>query len=161
MTAIRRAIASRTDFQNAIREAFDCAARTGAREIWLCDVDYADWPLGERAVVDALARWVHSRRRLTLVAHTFDEVARRHGRWTEWRRSWTQSVECRTNAELEASEVPTLCLVSDVFSVRLSDAVRHRGIVSEEPADAVACREAFDAVLQRSVEAFPATTLGL
>jgi hypothetical protein len=34
-------------------------------------------------------------------------------------------------------------------------------MVSTEIADAVACREAIDAVLQRSVESFPATTLGL
>ena len=112
-------------------------------------------------MVEQLTRWAHSHRRLTLIAHSFEEVARRHGRWTEWRRQWAHVVECRTNQELEAAQHPTICLVSDLLSVRLSDAVRHRGMISTEAADAIACREAIDAVLQRSVETFPATTLGL
>lgn len=157
----RRVITSRSEFHDALRSAFSHAAAVGARDIWLSDEDFADWPLGERDVVDALARWAHSRRRLTLLAHTFDEVSRRHGRWTEWRRQWAHVVECRTNQEIEAAQIPTICLISDVYSVRLSDAVRHRGLVSQEAADAVACREAIDAVSQRSIETFPATTLGL
>jgi hypothetical protein len=45
--------------------------------------------------------------------------------------------------------------------VRIDDPVRHRGIASLEPADAQACREAIDAVSQRSEVSFPVTTLGL
>jgi hypothetical protein len=157
----RRVITSRSEFHAALRGAFSLAASAGARELWLCDEDFADWPLGERAVVDELTQWAQSRRRLTVLAHNFDEVARRHGRWTEWRRQWAHVVECRTNAEIEAAQMPTICLVSDIFSVRLSDPVRHRGMASHEAADALACREAIDAVSQRSIETFPATTLGL
>lgn len=157
----RRVITSRSEFHDALRLAFSIAAAAGAREIWLCDQDFADWPLGERSVVDELTRWAHSRRRLTLLAHTFDEVSRRHGRWTEWRRQWAHVVECRTNQEIEAAQMPTICLVAEHCSVRLSDTVRYRGLASQEPADALVCREAIDAVLQRSVETFPATTLGL
>ena len=157
----RRVITSRSEFHEALRGAFSLAASVGARELWLCDEDFADWPLGERAVVDELNEWAQSRRRLTVLAHSFDEVARRHGRWTEWRRQWAHVVECRTNGEIEAAQMPTICLVSDIFSVRLSDPVRHRGMASREAADALACREAIDAVSQRSIETFPATTLGL
>jgi hypothetical protein len=157
----RRVITSRSEFHDALRGAFSLAASVGARELWLCDEDFADWPLGERAVVDELNQWAQSRRRLTVLAHSFDEVARRHGRWTEWRRQWAHVVECRTNGEIEAAQMPTICLVSDIFSVRLSDPVRHRGMASHEAADALACREAIDAVSQRSIETFPATTLGL
>ena len=157
----RRVITSRSELHDALRRAFEIAASAGAREIWLSDEDFADWPLGERQVIEQLSRWAHSHRRLTLIAHNFDEVGRRHGRWTEWRRQWAHVVECRSNQELEAAQHPTICLVSDLLSVRLSDPVRHRGMVSTEIADAVACREAIDAVLQRSVETFPATTLGL
>jgi hypothetical protein len=157
----RRVITSRSEFHEALRGAFSLAASVGARELWLCDEDFADWPLGERAVVDELNQWAQSRRRLTVLAHSFDEVARRHGRWTEWRRQWAHVVECRTNGEIEAAQMPTICLVSDIFSVRLSDPVRHRGMASHEAADALACREAIDAVSQRSIETFPATTLGL
>ena len=157
----RRVITSRGEFHDALRDAFALAASSSAREIWLCDQDFADWPLGERQVVEHLSQWAQSHRRLTLVANNFDEVARRHGRWTEWRRQWAHVVECRSNQELEANQHPTICLIGDLMSVRLSDPVRYRGMVSTEIADAVACREAIDAVLQRSVETFPATTLGL
>ena len=70
-------------------------------------------------------------------------------------------VQCRANAELEAADFPTICLVGDAISVRLVDPIHHRGLASHEATDALACREAIDAVSQRSVEAFPATTLGL
>lgn len=157
----RRIITTQREFQDELRNAFSQAAAAGAREIWLSDPDFADWPLGERAVVEDLTRWAHSRRRLTMLAQTFDEILRRHGRWTEWRRQWSHVVDCRTNRELEAVQIPTICLVPEVVSVRLVDPVEYRGIASIEVADAVACREAIDAVLQRSAEAFPATTLGL
>ena len=156
-----RQVLSRAEFHEALRSALGQAADAGAREIWLCDVNFADWPLSERAVIDNLTRWAHSRRRLTLLAHDFEEIGRRHGRWTEWRRQWSHVVHCRTNEELEAAEFPTICLVSDVVSVRLFDAVHHRGVASREAGDALTCREAIDAVSQRSTEAFPATTLGL
>ena len=157
----RRVITSRGEFHDAFRAALALAADAGAREIFFCDADFADWPLGERSVVEELARWAHSRRRLTLLAHTFEEVSRRHGRWTEWRRQWAHVVDCRTNQEIEAAQMPTICLVAEHCSLRLSDPVRYRGLASREPADALACREAVDAVLQRSIETFPATTLGL
>ena len=52
-------------------------------------------------------------------------------------------------------------LVPGELAVRLLDPVRHRGMVSGRPSDQAECRETIDALLQRSVEAFPATTLGL
>jgi hypothetical protein len=156
-----RAILSRHDFHAALRSAFAEAAAAGAREILLCDASYADWPLAERGVIDDLTRWADSRRQLVVYARTFDEVVRRHGRWTEWRRQWSHVVQCRSNVELEPTDFPTICLASGVTSVRLADPTRFRGLASHEAADALACREAIDAVSQRSVEAYPATTLGL
>ena len=157
----RRAITSRSEFHEAVRSALGQAADAGASEIWLCDATFADWPLGERAVIEDLARWVAPRRHLTLLAHRFDEIARRHGRWSEWRRSWAHLVECRSNPELEAAQFPSICLVPGVISVQLFDPLAHRGLASHQPADELASREAIDAVLQRSAEAFPVTTLGL
>ena len=154
-------ITTRSEFHNALKLGFAEAAASGSREIWLCDDDYADWPLGELAVVEQLSRWAASSRRLTLLARSFDEVARRHGRWVAWRRQWSHIVHCRTNNELEAGEMPTLLLASSALNVRLSDPVRHRGLASYDKADEVRCKEAIDAVLQRSIEAFPATTTGL
>lgn len=154
-------IASRGDFHMALREAFAEAASVGCRELWLCDVDFADWPLGERAVVEHLAQWAMSQRQFTLLAQNFDGIGRRHPRWVEWRRTWAHVVHCRTNTELEAGQMPAILLAPGLLSVRLSDPVHHRGQRSHAPAEGLRCKEMIDAVLQRSEEAFPATTTGL
>ena len=157
----RRTFASRLEFQDAVRTAIREAADMQALEILLCDRDFADWPLGERAVVEQLTRWAGPRRRLALLASTFDEFPRRHARWTEWRRTWSHVVECRVNEELEHDQFPTLCVIPGVTSITLLDLVRHRGIASREASDEQACLEAIDAVSQRSVPGFPPTALGL
>jgi hypothetical protein len=154
-------ITSRAEFVDAIRASFAIAAHEGAREILLVDADFADWPLNEPAVIESLAAWVDSRRSLLLFADTFDEFARRHSRFVEWRRQWAHAVRCRNDPELEASQLPTLMLVPAISCVRLVDRVRHRGTASNRAVDMAECQEAVDALLQRSVEAFPVTTLGL
>ena len=154
-------IASRHDFQDALRIAFAQAADVGCHELWLCDPDFADWPLGEAGVVEQLRRWAGSQRRLTLLASHFDEVARRHPRWVEWRRAWSHLVHCRTNTVIEAAAVPTLLLAPGLVSVRLSDTLHYRGRISTEAIHDVQCREMIDAVLQRSQESFPVTVTGL
>ena len=97
-------ITSRKTFHEALYRAFAEAAAVGCRELWLCDANFADWPLGERAVVGHLGQWAGSQRRLTLLATTFDEVGQRHPRWVEWRRQWSHVVHCRTNTDLEAGD---------------------------------------------------------
>ena len=154
-------ITSRSEFHSAVRDAFAEAARVGCRELLLCDSSFADWPLGERAVVEHLAQWASSHRRLTLLAEDFSELSRRHPRWVEWRQTWAHVVHCRTNTELETGQMPTILLAPGLLSVRLSDAIHHRGQRSHEAAEGQRCRELFDAVLQRSEEGFPASTTGL
>ena len=154
-------ITTRAEFHVALRAAFAEAATAGSRELWLADNDFADWPLGERDVIESLSQWVASSRKLTLLAHDFDEVARRHPRWVTWRRQWSHVVSCRSNAELEAGEMPTLLIAAGTVTVRLSDPVHHRGRVAHDRAEELRCKELFDAVSQRSEEAFPATSTGL
>ena len=161
MSASDSLITSRSEFHAALRSGLAEAAAVGCRELWLCDNDFADWPLGERAVVESLAQWAGSHRRLTLIAHSFDEVARRHARWNEWRRQWSHIVHCRSNAELEAGQMPSVLLASELLSVSLVDPVHYRGRFSHDAADGLRCREMIDAVLQRSEEAYPVTTTGL
>ena len=157
----RRSITTWREFQNEVRIALEQAAAARAEEIWLCDADFKQWPLGEPGVVESLTRWARSKGRLTLLAQRFDEINRSHGRWIEWRRVWSHRVDCRTFLEHEVVQAPSLCLVPGCVSVRLADPVHGRGIASTDAADEVPCRELIDAVLQRSIEAFPATTLGL
>lgn len=157
----RRIFASRSEFQDALRAAFAAAADAGCREIWICDDDFADWPLNERAVVEQLTRWAQSHRSFTVIARSFETIAQRHARWVEWRRTWSHVVHCRTNDELEAGQMPSMLLAPGATSVRRLDPVHCRGSVSREAADAIVWRETIEEVLQRSQEAFPATTLGL
>jgi hypothetical protein len=154
-------IESRAEFLEAARGAFTLAEQGDAREILLVDPTFADWPLNDRGVVETLSRWVDSRRVLTLLAHSYDEVARRQLRFVEWRRQWAHVVNCRNDPELEAEQIPTLLLVPGHTCIRILDRVRWRGTASSRPVDLVECRESIDALLQRSVEAFPVTTLGL
>jgi hypothetical protein len=154
-------ISSRGQFHDALRSAFAEAAAVGCREMWLCDVDFSDWPLNEVAVIESLTQWAKAHRKLTVLAQTFDEIPRRHARWVAWRRNWSHIVECRSNNELEAGQMPTMLLAPGLFTIRLVDPVRYRGSVSRDVADAVQGRELIDAVMQRSEQAFPVTNLGL
>ena len=154
-------ITSRSEFHAALHSALAEAAAVGCREIWLCDENFADWPLGERAVVESFSQWAGSHRRLTLIARSFDEVARLHSRWNEWRRQWAHIVHCRSNVELESGQMPSVLFATGLLSVSLVDPVRYRGRFSHDAADGVRCRELIDAVLQRSEEAYPVTTTGL
>ena len=156
-----RSIASRSEFADAVRDAIARAADRDAMELVLVDPDFADWPLGEVAVVDALTRWARPHRKIVLIGGSFDALARRAPRFVEWRRQWSHVIECRTPDDLDADRVPTLLLAQSVTVVRLDDRLRHRGIVSDRPLEQVEARESVDALLQRSMDAFPATTLGL
>lgn len=160
-TSTSGAIGTRSEFHAALREAFAEAAHEGCRELWICDEDFADWPLNAPALIDDLARWAMPHRKLTVVARHFDAVPRRHPRWVEWRRAWSHVVECRAFEDAEVGELPTLLLAPGVVTVRLFDPLRHRGGVSRDTADLLRNQELIDAVSQRSVPAFPPTILGL
>jgi hypothetical protein len=154
-------ITSRGEFHAAMREALADIAEVGCREIFMSDADFTDWPLSDTALIVSLTLWARSHRKLTLLAGQFDELARRHGRWVEWRREWSHLVECRANTELEAAKLPTMLLAPGVLVLRLVDPIRYRGSLSRATSDMVQARELLDAVLQRSEETFPVTTLGL
>jgi hypothetical protein len=154
-------IASRSDFHREIVKAFERADEQGCREIWLCDVDFADWPLGERAVVEALTRWAYAHRRLTLLACHFDEVPRRHARWVNWRRDWGHVVECLALSEIEPSQMPCFWFAPGLQAVRLVDPIRYRGFIDTAAADLLRVNEQVQELAARGVPAFPVTTLGL
>ena len=154
-------ITSRSEFHDTLRSAFAEVAGAGCRELWLSDPSFADWPLGERVVVESLTQWVQSQCRITLLADTFDEVTRRHPRWVAWRRHWAHVVHCCTKSERVPGPVPTLFLASGLFSLNMADSMRFRGRLSRDAPDMILDRETLDAVLQHSEAAFPATTTGL
>lgn len=154
-------IDGRGAFEDAVRAAFAEASVAGWRELYLCDADFAHWPLGERAVIDSLSQWIGGGRRLTLIALHFDEVVRRHPRWLQWRRQWAHVVDCRVAADVPADDMPTLLLAPGALSLEVADTLRWQGRISRDAAVAIRVRERIDAILQRSVESVPVTTLGL
>ena len=153
-------IARRAEFQASLREAFTEMARVGCREVWMCDDDFADWPLNDREVVEHLTQWAYAHRKLTVIARHFNEVARRHPRWVAWRRQWSHVVEC-LSCEDAGTTMPTVLLAGGLLVVRLTDPLRHRGLVSREASELQQQRELIDVVSQRAVPSFPATVTGL
>ena len=154
-------IESRSAFHAALRGALEQAATQGCREIWCVDRDFADWPLGERDVVETLSRWAAAHRRLTLLAQHFDELPRRHVRWVQWRMHWAHVVTCKQVHEDDARDMPCLLLADGLVSVRLRSTEHYRGRVYRDPADWIRQRELVDMLDQRGHESFPVTTLGL
>ena len=154
-------IASRSEFHDALRGALSEAAAAGWRELWFCDPDFADWPLNEAGLVDDLTRWAGAHRRLHLLALDYDAVLRRHPRFVRWRVQWSHLVHCRALQDVQATDVPVLLHAAGAMTLRLLDPLRHQGRVSRSPADIAQAAELLDAISQRSVEAFPATVIGL
>lgn len=153
---------TRSGFHAALKAAFAQAAQEGSRELWLCDRDFADWPLGESAVVETLRQWADARRKLVLLAGTYDEFTRRHTRWLDWRLHWSHIVDCRMVDEQDTPVMPCILLSPNLVAVRrLDEFSSYRGRVYREGTDLARCREIIDAIAQRSEPAFPATTLGL
>ena len=150
----------RTDFTDMIRQAFVVAAQQGWREIIVCDPNFEDWPLGERAVAQALNDWSKTGRTFTMLAGNYDEVLRRHARFVTWRRTWAHIVECRAIPSAPAGDMPSALLGPGWVFERL-DLQRCTGMAGSEPARRVALRERIRERLLKSSPAFPATTLGL
>lgn len=151
----------RSEWQEAVRASILEVCASDCREVWWCDADFADWPIGEREIVDALGRWAYAHRRLTVLASRYDRIVERHPRWVQFRRQWAHVVHCRSLETLEPSQWQGLLLAPGVITLRLLDRHRYRGALSARRDDAIASREWLEALLQQSSEAFPATTLGL
>ena len=148
------------EFAEVIRLAFAAAAAQGWREIIISDRSFEDWPLGERAVAQSLQDWSRAGRKLTMLAKSYTELARRHARFVTWRRSWAHLVDCRGHAALSADDFPS-ALWSPVWVFQRLDLNRSIGVAGCEAARRLALKERLDECLRLSAPAFPATTLGI
>jgi hypothetical protein len=156
-------ITGREAFVQAIREGLQHAAAEGCRELCWLDADFTAWPLSEPAVLDSLKQWALPHRSLRLLAAQYEDLRRRHPRFVQWRQTWGHVVSA---AEYQADDVGNgrpagVLLAPGLFSLRLLDAQQWRAALSARTADEIGVREWFDAVWQRSVPSFSATTLGL
>lgn len=150
----------REAFRRAVRDALACAAREGWQELVFCDADFADWPLGEREVVQSLQNWAHTGRKLTMLAKTYDEVVRLHPRFVAWRKAWDHVIECRRNTRVDRLELPSV-LWTPGWVLRRLDPERSLGTATSLPEPRAAVAESVKEFLRQSSLGFPATTLGL
>lgn len=154
------AFQGREGFQQLVRDALAAAAREGWREIILCDPDFEDWPLHERATVQALGDWSRAGRKCILLARRWDGVIRRHARFVAWRGMWSHIVEARGCASADPLELPS-ALWTPGWVMERHDVERCRGTSGAEPQRRLLLREKINDWLSKSTPAFPATTLGL
>ena len=150
----------RKAFTQLVRDALARAAAEGWREIILSDAGFADWPLGERAVIASLQDWSASGRHCILLARRFDEVPRRHARFVQWRQAWSHIIEARGCPSADPLELPS-AIWTPAWALHRLDPERCNGVSGAEPERRLALRELLDGWLQKSSPAFPATTLGL
>lgn len=156
-TLLQGRFSGRSEFAELVRQAFAAAASQGWHEIMVCDPDFADWPLGERAFAQALGDWSRAGRRFTMIAGSYDEIVRKHARFVTWRRNWAHIVECRSSA---ADNIPS-ALWSGHWVFERIDVPRCSGVAGPEADRRVALRERLNEGLLHSSPAFAATTLGL
>lgn len=150
----------REAFDALLRNALSAAAREGWKEVVFSDPDFADWPLGERATIEALQAWAASGRRLLLLAQRFDVLERGHARFVPWRRLWDHIIECRATGKAAGSEVPSAIWTPTWFVHRI-DPERGRGVSGTDSRARRELREAIDECWRMGRPAFPASTLGL
>lgn len=157
----RRRIEGPVELRAALLAGLLQATADAEPEITLVDADFAAWPLDEPALIDALTAWAKGpQRRLRLLAHHFDELPRRHPRFTAWRRPFAHVIDCREAPEVDVSEFPLLLLTARC-GLQCGAGPRFAGRWLDEDAERRTWRGVVDAITQRSVAAFPAHTLGL
>lgn len=158
--------AGRAEFQRLLVESLAWAAEQGCRDLHAWDASFVDWPLSDAQALATLAGWVRPGRQLHLLALQYDDVVRRHPRFVRWRRDYAHCVTSRAvEPELRLEAAPESLLLaagqSAVLTLRLFDRHLWRGEISPEPAERQRGLEWFDALAQRSGDAFAPTTLGL
>ena len=147
-------------FRQRVREMIERAAADSWREIIFCDPDFADWPLGERAVETALNAWSKSGGRATLIAQGWDETRRRHARFVNWRRRWSHLIEARECKSADPAAFPS-AIWSSALVIERIDLSRSAGMISADARRKQELRETLSRWLHLSSPGFSASTLGL
>lgn len=152
--------AGRVAFTALVRSALACAAREGWSSLLLSDADFADWPLGEREVIDSLNAWAGRGRHLRLLAQDFAPLRRLHPRFVQWRTTWSHIVEAQAWPTAPVGDVPSaICGVA--WSMERLDPLRSAGISGADAGRRVALLERIEMAWSRGGPGFPPTTLGL
>ena len=150
----------RSEFADLVRQAMAAAAAQGWLEMIWCDPDFGDWPLGERAVAQALNDWAGSGRKLTLLAAHYDAVLQRHARFVNWRRTWAHVVECRQSGAASRGCLPS-AVWSPAWVFERLDSPRCTGVAGADLVRRTALKERLGEHLSASSAGFPSSVLGL
>lgn len=150
----------RDAFAECVRQAFSRAAQEAWGVIILSDPDFADWPLGERAVVDALNGWCRSGRQLRLLAHDFKTLREQAPRWVQWRVTWDHLVQARACVGASANGLPS-AIWTPTWTLERLNVVHSHGVATTDARRRTQLRERLDGCWERGSPAFPASTLGL
>ena len=147
-------------FRDLVRKALAAAHEQGWRELILCDPDFADWPLGERAVAESLSAWSQAGRKCTLLARNWDEAVRRHARFVTWRRTWAHLIEARSCRSADPEEFPSAIWTPE-WVLERRDVLQGRGWTGPEPERRLALKEKIREWMGKSAPGFPSHTTGL
>lgn len=150
----------RSVFQQAVRDALQAAAHEGWNELIVCDADYADWPLGERAVAETLQAWSRGGRRFVMLAMDYSGLPRQHARFVKWRQTWDHIIECRVCRSGDALSFPS-GLWTPAWMMQRIDSERDVLLCDSGAARRVAWRQSLDELRRDSTPGFPASVLGL
>lgn len=147
-------------FIDLVHQALACAARERWNHLVLSDPDFADWPLGERSVIEALNAWAGRGRRIQFLARDFGRLRALHPRLVQWRTTWAHIVEAHACRPMSGGEIPSAIWTPDWVMERLD--IEHCVLVAGRTPDRRAdLQERLQACWQQGSPSFPATTLGL
>lgn len=150
----------REAFLGLIRDALASAARAGWSPLVLSDADFADWPLGERAVVESLNAWAKSGRQLHFLAKDFQVLRERHPRLVQWRTTWSHLVDARVCSGAAGENLPS-ALWTPHWTLERLDLKHCTMVASSQVTRRLDLRERLDACWHRGSPGFPASVLGL
>jgi len=153
-------LSGRSAFEQTVRDALQEAARQGWQELILSDANFADWPLGERAVAESLQAWSRSGRRFVMLATDFSGVQRQHARFVSWRQTWGHIIDCRVCRDADPLDFPSL-IWSPAWVMHRLDPEHGVLICDSDAVRRVALRQLLDEWRRNSSPGFPASILGL
>ena len=153
-------LTGRRRFESVIRQVVEVAAREGWPSLRLSDPDFRDWPLGERAVIEALDAWAGRGRQLCLLAHGYDALRLAHPRLVTWRTRWSHIVDARACAPGRGGELPS-AVIGPAWTLQRLDPQGGVFVATSQAQRRVQLKERWDACWEQGQPSFAATTLGL
>ena len=150
----------RRAFVELVKQALEAAAAQGWKRMIWSDPDFVDWPLGERAAIEALQAWSAQGRSLHLLAQDFSELRLALPRFVQWRTTWSHLVEARATGRSAGGDLPS-AIWSPYWTMERLDPLRSVVVATSDPARRVALGERLDGWWQKSSPSFPASVLGL